>query len=243
MDDGSDLSQRILRAARQLFFARGYVDTSLRAIATEAGTSESGILRTYRSKGGLLRAVYASLWAEVNVRIDEAMSQAAPHDPSAENPAARADAGTSGRYSPSAQISSSEPVRAYTNPESTYTHPISRSSAISTPLLNAHPLLCCAIATSPLSPESPPPIAFRTPSSTSMHWYIHADSHTDPPDHSYVLPLRFFLYIPLVQQQSVQILYSARDHDIRCLKCTMHHCVRTNPYHLSLQYSTSFYIS
>ncbi|MBN1629081.1 MAG: TetR/AcrR family transcriptional regulator [Thermoleophilia bacterium] len=85
MDDGSDLSQRILRAARQLFFAHGYVDTSLRAIAAEAGTSESGIFRIYRSKGGLLRAVYASLWAEVNARIDEAMSQAARRDPSAEN--------------------------------------------------------------------------------------------------------------------------------------------------------------
>lgn len=85
MDDGSDLSQRILRAARQLFFAHGYVGTSLRAIAAEAGTSESGIFRIYRSKGGLLRAVYASLWAEVNARIDEAMSQAARRDPSPEN--------------------------------------------------------------------------------------------------------------------------------------------------------------
>jgi AcrR family transcriptional regulator len=85
VDDGSDLSQRILRAARQLFFARGYVDTSLRAIATEAGTSESGIFRIYRSKGGLLRAVYASVWAEVNECIDEAMSQAVQRDPSAEN--------------------------------------------------------------------------------------------------------------------------------------------------------------
>jgi AcrR family transcriptional regulator len=85
VDDGSELSQRILRAATQLFFARGYVDTSLRAIATEAGTSESGIFRIYRSKGGLLRAVYALFWAEVNTRIDEAMSQAARRDPSAEN--------------------------------------------------------------------------------------------------------------------------------------------------------------
>ena len=85
MDEGSELSQRILRAARQLFFAQGYVDTSLRAIAAEAGTSESGIFRIYRSKGGLLRAVYASVWAEVNARIDEAMSQAVQRDSSAEN--------------------------------------------------------------------------------------------------------------------------------------------------------------
>jgi AcrR family transcriptional regulator len=85
VDEGSELSQRILRAATHLFFAHGYVDTSLRAIATEAGTSESGIFRIYRSKGGLLRAVYASLWTEVNTRIDEAMAQAAQRDPSAEN--------------------------------------------------------------------------------------------------------------------------------------------------------------
>lgn len=80
MENSPDLSQRVLRAAKQLFFTRGFANTSLRAIASEAGTSESGILRIYRSKAGLLRAVYASCWAELNVRIDEAMASATRRD-------------------------------------------------------------------------------------------------------------------------------------------------------------------
>ena len=66
VDAGSDVSQRVMRAAKQLFFAKGFAGTPLRAIATEAGTSESGVLRLYHSKNGLLRAVYASCWAEIN---------------------------------------------------------------------------------------------------------------------------------------------------------------------------------
>jgi len=81
VENSLDLSQRVLRAAKQLFFTRGFVNTSLRAIASEAGTSESGILRIYRSKAGLLRAVYASCWTELNARIDEAMTSAKRRDP------------------------------------------------------------------------------------------------------------------------------------------------------------------
>lgn len=85
VENPPDLSQRILRAAKQLFFARGFANTSLRAIASEAGTSESGILRIYRSKAGLLRAVYASCWTELNARIDKAMTSAAQRDPDPRN--------------------------------------------------------------------------------------------------------------------------------------------------------------
>ena len=77
---GSDVSHRVMRAAKQLFFARGYADTPLRAIAKEAGTSESGVLRIYHSKTGLLRAVYAECWAELNIRIEEAVVAAARRD-------------------------------------------------------------------------------------------------------------------------------------------------------------------
>lgn len=80
MDNGSDLSQRILRAAQRLFFARGYANTQLRAIATEAGTSESGILRVFHSKRGLLCAVYGSCWADINDHVDEAMAAAVERD-------------------------------------------------------------------------------------------------------------------------------------------------------------------
>ena len=85
VDSGSDLSQRIMRAAKELFFARGFANTSLRAIANEAGTSESGVLRIYGSKDGLLRAVYASCWTEINTRVDEAMAAAAKDDPDPRN--------------------------------------------------------------------------------------------------------------------------------------------------------------
>jgi AcrR family transcriptional regulator len=85
VDAGSDVSQRVMRAAKQLFFAKGFAKTSLRAIANEAGTSESGILRHYQSKSGLLRAVYASCWAEINDHVDEAMALAAEKDPGARN--------------------------------------------------------------------------------------------------------------------------------------------------------------
>ncbi len=80
MDGGSDVSQRILSSAKRLFIAKGFAKTPLRAIANEAGTSESGVLRIYQSKNGVLRAVYASCWDEINGRIEESMAVAAQQD-------------------------------------------------------------------------------------------------------------------------------------------------------------------
>ena len=80
-ETGSDLSQRIMRSAKELFFARGFANTQLRAIAHGAGTSESGVLRLYGSKNGLLRAVYACCWGEINDQVDEALAEAAERDP------------------------------------------------------------------------------------------------------------------------------------------------------------------
>ena len=60
VDAGQTFRNACMRAAKQLFFAKGFAGTPLRAIANEAGTSESGVLRLYHSKNGLLRAVYAS---------------------------------------------------------------------------------------------------------------------------------------------------------------------------------------
>lgn len=84
-ETGSDVSLRIMRAAKQLFFARGFADTPLRGIATEAGTSESGVLRIYGSKNGVLRAVYASCWAEINDHVEQALAAAAQKDPDPRN--------------------------------------------------------------------------------------------------------------------------------------------------------------
>jgi len=74
-----------MRSAKELFFARGYANAQLRAIAHGAGTSESGVLRLYGSKNGLLRAVFASCWAEVNDSVDEALAAAAQVDPDPRN--------------------------------------------------------------------------------------------------------------------------------------------------------------
>jgi AcrR family transcriptional regulator len=74
-----------LRAARQLFFANGFANTSLLQVASEAGTSESGVLRYFKSKNGLLRAVYASVYAEINDQVDEAIAAAAAEDPDPRN--------------------------------------------------------------------------------------------------------------------------------------------------------------
>lgn len=74
-----------MRAAKQLFFAKGYAKTPLRAIANEAGTSESGVLRIYHSKNGLLRAIYASCYRDINDRVDQAIAAAAEKDPDPRN--------------------------------------------------------------------------------------------------------------------------------------------------------------
>jgi AcrR family transcriptional regulator len=80
VEGGSDLPQRIMSAAKDLFFVKGFAKTSLRAIASQAGTSESGILRIYQSKNGLLRAVYASCYGEINDHVDTALAAAAERD-------------------------------------------------------------------------------------------------------------------------------------------------------------------
>ncbi len=96
---GSDVSQRVMRAAKQLFFARGFANTPLRAIAKEAGTSESGVLRIYHSKTGLLRAVYAECWAELNVLIEKALVAATKRDSDPRNLLDSADADRPGALS------------------------------------------------------------------------------------------------------------------------------------------------
>jgi AcrR family transcriptional regulator len=54
---GSSTSREaILDAARRLFRERGYVDTSMRAIATEAGVDASLIVHFFGTKAGLLNA-------------------------------------------------------------------------------------------------------------------------------------------------------------------------------------------
>ena len=85
VEPGADVSQRVLRAAKRLFYANGFANTSLLEVASEAGTSETGVYRHFRSKNGLLRAVYASCYAEINDQVDEAITAAANDDPDPRN--------------------------------------------------------------------------------------------------------------------------------------------------------------
>ena len=59
---------RIMEAARALFLAHGYDETSLDAIARAAGTAKKTLYRRYGDKGGLFFAVMATLtdrWLQV----------------------------------------------------------------------------------------------------------------------------------------------------------------------------------
>ena len=60
---------RLLEAGKSLFARLGFEQTSTAAIAREAGTSESQLVRYYRSKVGLLEAIFNDNWRELNHRI------------------------------------------------------------------------------------------------------------------------------------------------------------------------------
>jgi len=63
MKNSAELSShdRILRAAKRLFAQNGYENTSTVAIARDAGTSESQLMKHFGSKQGLLVAFRAWL--------------------------------------------------------------------------------------------------------------------------------------------------------------------------------------
>jgi AcrR family transcriptional regulator len=65
-----DTQDRILRAARLLFAERGYDQTTIRAIATEAATDPALVMRYFRSK--------AALFADATSAPGEAPAQSPP---------------------------------------------------------------------------------------------------------------------------------------------------------------------
>jgi len=56
---------RILMAAKRLFAQNGYENTSTVAIAREAGTSESQLMKHFGSKRGLLSVILDRGWADI----------------------------------------------------------------------------------------------------------------------------------------------------------------------------------
>lgn len=58
--------ERILRAAQSLFARKGYENASTAAIARQAGTSESQLMKHFGSKEGLLEAIFDDTWKRIN---------------------------------------------------------------------------------------------------------------------------------------------------------------------------------
>ena len=71
---------RILRSAKRLFARNGYENTSTVAIAREAGTSESQLMKHFGSKQGLLLAIFDRGWAGIIERVQALPRTASPAD-------------------------------------------------------------------------------------------------------------------------------------------------------------------
>lgn len=66
---------RLLAAGRQLFARLGYEQASTAAIAHEAGTSESQLVRHFGGKAGLLEAIFNDSWAPLNQRLGRVVGE------------------------------------------------------------------------------------------------------------------------------------------------------------------------
>jgi AcrR family transcriptional regulator len=82
MKSNSELSShdRILRAAKHLFAQNGYENTSTVAIARDAGTSESQLMKHFGSKQGLLVAILERGWISIGERIANLNHSPSPSD-------------------------------------------------------------------------------------------------------------------------------------------------------------------
>jgi AcrR family transcriptional regulator len=66
-----DSRERILQAAKRLFAKQGFERTATLAIAHEAGTSESQLVRYFQTKSGVLQAIFDESWASLNHEIQK----------------------------------------------------------------------------------------------------------------------------------------------------------------------------
>mgnify|MGYP000427405302 CR=1 FL=1 len=68
--------ERLLVAGKSLFARHGYEQTSTAAIARQAGTSESQLVRYFGGKSGLLEAIFNDSWTALATQIQPAAAQA-----------------------------------------------------------------------------------------------------------------------------------------------------------------------
>jgi AcrR family transcriptional regulator len=81
VQDAADSTQtsrtRLLNAGKTLFAKNGYEQTSTAAIAREAGSSESQLIRYFTGKAGLLEAIFNESWAALNGTVGDQIDTAA----------------------------------------------------------------------------------------------------------------------------------------------------------------------
>jgi TetR/AcrR family transcriptional regulator, fatty acid metabolism regulator protein len=65
---------RLLNSGKTLFAKNGYEQTSTAAIAREAGSSESQLIRYFGGKAGLLEAIFNEAWASLNDAVQQQVS-------------------------------------------------------------------------------------------------------------------------------------------------------------------------
>lgn len=82
LDPDSTLTSRgrLMTAGKTLFARNGYEQTSTAAIAREAGTSESQLVRYFEGKAGLLDAIFNESWKPLNERVEQIGSSSSGRD-------------------------------------------------------------------------------------------------------------------------------------------------------------------
>lgn len=68
--------ERLLHAGKVLFARQGYENTSTSAVAQEAQTSESQLVRYFGGKAGLLEAIFDQAWLPMNTRVHDLLADA-----------------------------------------------------------------------------------------------------------------------------------------------------------------------
>lgn len=80
VQDAADNTQtsrmRLLHAGKTLFAKNGYEQTSTAAIAREAGSSESQLIRYFGGKAGLLEAIFNESWTALNSIVEQHIADA-----------------------------------------------------------------------------------------------------------------------------------------------------------------------
>lgn len=70
-DSSHSSRQRLIEAAKAHFAKSGFEQTSTAAIAREAGTSESQLVRYFHTKAGLLEAIFNEGWTALNQSVQQ----------------------------------------------------------------------------------------------------------------------------------------------------------------------------